>query len=158
MAASSGTEAPSGLPQLATAVAAVVGVVGSLAVTGVLAEAQRNHGIALLVSFSCVLAGAVLWLIAGLLPSKRKTIDAPRRHQRLRRLVRWGRNLAPGFRVLALRQTRAARRLRATSPARAEKTARRRRSRLGSPGGSQAFLPIGPRHLLFAPETTEPQP
>jgi hypothetical protein len=57
------------LAQIAAAATAVIGVIASLAVTGVLGAAQRNHGIWLIAAFSCVLAGALIWLLAALLPS-----------------------------------------------------------------------------------------
>jgi hypothetical protein len=56
-----------GLAQVAAAVTAVVGIVTSLAVTGILAQAQRNHGVWLLAAFACVVAGAMLWLAVATL-------------------------------------------------------------------------------------------
>jgi hypothetical protein len=55
--------------QIAAAVSAVVAVVASLAVTGILAKAQRDHGVELVIGFGFVLFGAVLWLIATVMPT-----------------------------------------------------------------------------------------
>jgi hypothetical protein len=55
--------------QIAAAASAVVAVVTSLAVTGVLAKAQRDQGVKLVIAFGFVLLGAVLWLIATVMPA-----------------------------------------------------------------------------------------
>ena len=52
---------------IAAAVTTVIGIVTSLAVTGILGEAQRNHGVWLLAAFACVVAGTMLWLAAATL-------------------------------------------------------------------------------------------
>lgn len=56
----------SDITQVAGALTAVVGVFTALAVTGVLGQAQRNHGLLLVVGLGVVLLGAVLWLLATL--------------------------------------------------------------------------------------------
>lgn len=53
----------SAIVQVVAAVSAVLAVVTGLAVTGVLAEAQRNNGAWLLGAFAGVLLGATLWLL-----------------------------------------------------------------------------------------------
>lgn len=56
------------IAQAAAAVTTVIGVLTSLAVTGILAQAQRNHGVWLLAAFASVVAGAMLWLVVASLP------------------------------------------------------------------------------------------
>jgi hypothetical protein len=58
----------SDIAQAAAAATAVIGVVTSLAVTGVLGQAQRNHGNLLLVAFSIVLFAALWWTLAAVIP------------------------------------------------------------------------------------------
>jgi hypothetical protein len=78
------------MAQIAAAVTAVVGVLTGLAVTGILAQAQRNHGVWLLAAFSAVLAGAVLWIAATLLPRHhRKAAHESKHFAWLQRLWRW---------------------------------------------------------------------
>lgn len=64
---------------IAAAASAAIGVVASLAVTGVLGEAQRNHGIALMVAFALVLFGAGLWVLGVLIASALRSWHARRR-------------------------------------------------------------------------------
>jgi hypothetical protein len=67
---------PKELTQISAALVAVVGVVTSLAVTGVLAAAQRNHGTILLIGFAAVVAAALIWLLRGLIGTT-KEAQAP---------------------------------------------------------------------------------
>jgi hypothetical protein len=57
------------ITRVATALSGVIGVFAALAVTGVVAQAQRNHGDWILVGLILVLSGAVLWLAATLAQS-----------------------------------------------------------------------------------------
>jgi hypothetical protein len=78
------------IAQIAAAVTAVVGVLTGLAVTGILAQAQRNHGVWLLAAFSAVLAGAVLWIAATLLPRHHRRAARQRENFAwAQRLWRW---------------------------------------------------------------------
>ncbi|HEY2372927.1 MAG TPA: hypothetical protein VGH82_10285 [Gaiellaceae bacterium] len=52
------------LAQVAGPLTAVVGVITTLAVTGVLQRTQRDHGVWLLAGFACVLFAATIWLLA----------------------------------------------------------------------------------------------
>src|SRR5262249_51457680 len=72
------------------------GVLTGLAVTGILAEAQRNHGIWLLAAFSAVLAGAVLWIFATLLPRTREKPAHKWKHLRwVQRFIGWAARRQP---------------------------------------------------------------
>jgi hypothetical protein len=64
---------PKELTQISAALVAVVGVVTSLAVTGVLAAAQRNHGTILLIGFAAVVAAALIWLLRTLIGTAKGT-------------------------------------------------------------------------------------
>ena len=59
---------PSDIAQVVAPVTAVVAVFTSLAVTGVIAEAQRNEGDWLIAAFACIVGGAVAWLVGLLIP------------------------------------------------------------------------------------------
>lgn len=67
-----GTDMPAGngnsnITEVASALTAVIGVFAALAVTGVIGQAQRNHGFTLVGALVLVLIGAVLWLVAAAL-------------------------------------------------------------------------------------------
>ena len=92
----------SDIAHVAGALTAVIGIVTSLAVTGVLGQAQRNHGVSLLIGFGLVLFGAILWLGATLLPPGRFVLTQEwSRFKRTRRLLRWTVRRV-GFKTLAL--------------------------------------------------------
>jgi hypothetical protein len=59
---------PTDVASAAAAVSAVIGVITSLAVTGVLAQAQRNHGEWLLIALGVVVFAATCWAVAALNP------------------------------------------------------------------------------------------
>ncbi len=71
MATSSGQDriAASDVAQIAAPITAVIAIFTSLAVTGVLGQAQRNHGDSLAKAFGFVIGGAAVWFIAFLLPT-----------------------------------------------------------------------------------------
>lgn len=56
------------IAQIAAPVTAVIAIFTSLAVAGILGQAQRNHGDSLAWAFGLVIGGAALWFIAFLLP------------------------------------------------------------------------------------------
>jgi hypothetical protein len=58
------------LGQLAAAVTAVVGIFVSLAATGVLGQAERNHGTLLLIGIGFVLLGVLFWAVAAVRPGR----------------------------------------------------------------------------------------
>jgi hypothetical protein len=66
--AEAGKKAPGDIAQIATAASAAVAVLASLAVTGVLARAQRNHGYLLFSGLGLVVLGALAWFLATILP------------------------------------------------------------------------------------------
>lgn len=51
----------------AAAVSTVIGVLTALAVSGILGQAQRNHGVLLLTGFAFVIGAATVWFIGTLL-------------------------------------------------------------------------------------------
>jgi hypothetical protein len=57
------------LKSVAASVTAVVGVFAALAATGVIGEAQRNHGLMLVIALGLVLVAAVAWLFGALVPA-----------------------------------------------------------------------------------------
>jgi hypothetical protein len=59
---------PSALAQVVAPLTAVVAVFTSLAVTGVLGQAQRNEGTWIVVALGLVTGGAVAWLVGVLIP------------------------------------------------------------------------------------------
>jgi hypothetical protein len=59
----------SNIGEIAAALSGVIAVFAALAAAGVIGEAQRNHGYWLLIGIGFVLLGAVLWLVATLVPS-----------------------------------------------------------------------------------------
>lgn len=63
--------------QIAAAVSAFIGVIASLAVTGILSQAQRDHGTFLLIAFACVLVAAALWVTAALLRGPAREASTP---------------------------------------------------------------------------------
>jgi hypothetical protein len=92
----------SDIAHVAGALTAVVGVLTGLAVTGVLGQAQRNHGVSLLIGFGLVLFGAILWLGATLLPPDRFVLTQQwPRFNRTRRLLSWTLRRV-GFKAFAL--------------------------------------------------------
>ena len=56
------------IAQIATAASAAIAVLVSLAVTGVLARAQRNHGYLLFSGLGLILLGSLGWFVATILP------------------------------------------------------------------------------------------
>jgi hypothetical protein len=64
------------LAQVVAPLTAVVAVFTSLAVAGVLGQAQRNHGDSLAKAFGFIIGGAALWFIALLLPPAPRDRDA----------------------------------------------------------------------------------
>ena len=62
---------PLDVTQLLAGTTAVVGVLASLAVTGVLGQAQRNHPGLIYTCLGFVLAAALLWSWASIVPGRR---------------------------------------------------------------------------------------
>jgi hypothetical protein len=62
---------PLDVTQLLAGTTAVIGILASLAVTGVLGQAQRNHPTRIYICLGCVLAAALLWSWAAILPGRR---------------------------------------------------------------------------------------
>ena len=58
------------LTELAAAATAVIGVFAGLAVTGVIGQTQRNHGLQFVVALVLVLLGGFLWLLVRLVQEK----------------------------------------------------------------------------------------
>jgi hypothetical protein len=59
--------------QVAVAASAFVGIIASLALTGILGQGQRDHGVLLLIAFAFVLFAATLLVVAALLPRERRS-------------------------------------------------------------------------------------
>lgn len=84
------------IAQVVAPVTAVVAVFTSLAVTGVLGQAQRDEGSWLIAAFACIVGGAVAWLVALLIPAP---ADAPQ--ARMSRFGKWIREPGERFPKLA---------------------------------------------------------
>jgi hypothetical protein len=65
------------LAQIIAPLAAVIAVLASLAVAGVISNAQRDHGDELLWAFGLIVLSATLWLLALVLPAPKKEEPTP---------------------------------------------------------------------------------
>lgn len=77
------------IAQVVAPVTAVVAVFTSLAVTGVLGQAQRDEATWLIAAFAWIVAGAVAWLVGLLIPVPAEAPNPP--HDQFRKVAQGAR-------------------------------------------------------------------